>query len=98
MSDDVLTFDGLRAALGRVADRLEAARDDLCALDAIAGDGELVDVAGHEPPLDAVSAEQPVGPALGGEQGGLLRQRQLLQIIVEQQVSPLRIGALAADS
>lgn len=41
MSDDVLTFDGLRAALSRVADRLEAARDDLCALDALAGDGDL---------------------------------------------------------
>ncbi|MFN8635679.1 MAG: DAK2 domain-containing protein [Chloroflexota bacterium] len=41
MSGDLLTFDQLREALGRVADRLEAARDELCALDAIAGDGDL---------------------------------------------------------
>jgi dihydroxyacetone kinase-like protein len=41
MSEQVLTFQQLRDGLGRVADRLEAARDELCALDAIAGDGDL---------------------------------------------------------
>jgi dihydroxyacetone kinase-like protein len=41
MSEQVLTFDELREALRRAADRLEAARDELCALDAIAGDGDL---------------------------------------------------------
>ena len=41
MSDDLLTFQELRAALTRVADRMEASRDELCALDAIAGDGDL---------------------------------------------------------
>lgn len=41
MSDEVLTFQQLREALTRVADRIEAAREDLCALDAIAGDGDL---------------------------------------------------------
>ncbi len=41
MSEQILTFDQLRAALRRVADRIEASRDELCALDAIAGDGDL---------------------------------------------------------
>ena len=37
MSGDVLTFQELRDALTRVADRIVAAREELCALDAIAG-------------------------------------------------------------
>jgi dihydroxyacetone kinase-like protein len=41
MSEQVLSFQELRAALTRVADRMEAAREELCALDAIAGDGDL---------------------------------------------------------
>ncbi|MCC6178030.1 MAG: DAK2 domain-containing protein [Chloroflexi bacterium] len=38
---DVLTFQALRDGLRRAGDRIDAARADLCALDAIAGDGDL---------------------------------------------------------
>jgi dihydroxyacetone kinase-like protein len=90
MSGDVLTFDQLREALRRVADRLEAARDELCALDAIAGDGDLgVTMA------TGFAAIRPLIETPPAQDAGQLLSQAAMQI---GRVAPSTMGTLTATA
>jgi dihydroxyacetone kinase-like protein len=90
MSDDLLTFQQLRDALSRVADSLEASRDELCALDAIAGDGDLgVTMA------TGFAAVRPLIENPPAEDAGQLLSQIAMQI---GRVAPSTMGTLTATA